>query len=159
GKYLGLVSPDPAQLGGDDLLRDTIAGAGEEALAIDLARQLLDLGAAAPVALLHAAAQEIALSIQQHNRRHHAGDADAGEGAGERRLSGKQLPHDRAGVAPPLFRILLRPAGMEREKVDRTRGDGDDALRQVNQDADGRGRADIDADDRGHADASAQTLD
>ena len=70
---LGFVALDPSELAGDELLIDAVAGLGEKGLLVDLGPKLVDLGAAARVALLNARPQQAPGGVEQHDRRQHAG--------------------------------------------------------------------------------------
>ena len=149
GEDLGLVALDPAKLGGDELLIDSIAGLGEKRLLVDLGAKLGDFGAAARVALLDARPQQAPGRVEQHHRRQHAGHADCGDLGGETPARAQELAHDLADVAPPLLRIFLRPADMVGAQRDGARGKGERLIRRPDQDADGRGGADVEAENAG----------
>ena len=104
----------PAQLGGNELLVDSVAGFGEELRLIELSFHLRHFLPAAPIALLDRGAQHIAVCIEQHEGRKHAGDADRIDrirlDAGHR----EDLAGDLRDVVPPLARVFLGPAGMGR---------------------------------------------
>ena len=70
---------DPSQLGGDELLIDPVAGLGEKRLLVDLGAQLLDLRAAARVALLDAGPQQAPGIVEKDDGGQHAGHADRGD--------------------------------------------------------------------------------
>ena len=150
GDDLGLVMLEPAQFRGHDLLVDAAAGGGEEGRGIDARGHGIDLRQSPGIVLLHAPAQHPALGIQQHHRRHHPGCADGRDiGAGQLGLL-HELGDDGAAVGPPLVRILLRPIGLGRMQIGRPFRLRQRATLGIDQDADGRGGADIDAEKDGH---------
>ena len=146
----GLVPLDPSQLRGDELLIDPVAGLGEKGLLVDLGAKLLDFRAAARVALLDAGPQQAPGGIEQDDGGQHAGHADRGDVGRRDAARAQKLAHDLADVAPPLLGILLRPADMVRAQGDRARGEGEGLVRRADEDADGRGRADVEAENAGH---------
>ncbi len=147
---VGLMALQPAQLRRHQLLVDAVAGAPDEGGRIDLGGERSHLGAGPAVALLDAPAQQLALGIQQHDRRQHAGDPNRRDrGAGQ--AGGlQQLRNQGADIRPPLLRRLLGPArllGMER---DRAAGERQAPAFGVDHDADGRGRADVEPEGERH---------
>ena len=146
---LRLMPLDPSELCGDELLIDAVAGLGEKRLLVDLGAKLLDFRAAARVALLNArpaagarrsrAARPPATCRSRRPRRCRRRDAACAQ----------KLAHDFADVAPPLLGILLRPADMVGAQRDRARGEGERLVRRADEDADGRGRADVEAENAG----------
>ncbi len=82
GEHLRFVTLDPSEPGGDELLIDAVASLGEKGGFVDLGAKLVDFGAAAPVALLNARAQQPPGKVQKHHRRQHAGHADCGDVGG-----------------------------------------------------------------------------
>ena len=104
----------PAQLGGDELLVDAIAGPGEKLRLVQLGLHLCDFLPAAPVALLDRGPQDVACSIKQHEGRQHAGDADRVDCVRFDSRYRNDLAGDLRDVLPPLKRVFLGPAGMGR---------------------------------------------
>jgi hypothetical protein len=149
-EHMRLVALQPAQLGRDQLLVDAVSSPGEEGGRVDLAAQFLDLGGAAPVALLDAGAQRPAVGAEQNDRGQHAGGADRGDVVGRDAGRGAQFAQDAGAVRPPRLGILLGPAGMRRMQRHRPGRDRADPVGQLDQDADRRGGADVEADDAGH---------
>ncbi len=121
GEDRGFVALDPSELGGDELLIDSIARLGEEGLLVDLGPKLGDFGAAARVALLNARTQEAPGGIEQHDGRQHSGHADGGHIRRRSAACAQKFAHDLADVRPPLLRILLGPADMVGSQGDRPR--------------------------------------
>ena len=117
GEDLGLVPLDPAQLGGDELLVDAVAGLGEKGLLVDLGAQLLDLGAAARVALLDARPEQAPGASSSTTAGSMPVTPTAAISAGDDAARAHELAHDRADVRPPLRRVFLRPAGMGRAQA------------------------------------------
>ncbi len=147
---LALMPLDPAELGGDKLLVDPVAGLGEKGHLVDLGAQLLDLRAAARVALLDAGPQQATGTVKKDDGGQHAGHADRGDVGRRDAARAQKLAHDFADVAPPLLGIFLRPADMVRAQRDGARGERERLVRRADEDADGRGRADVEAENAGH---------
>ena len=146
----GLVPLDPSKLGGDELLIDAIAGLGEKGLLVDLGAKLVDFRAAARVALLDAGPQQAPGLVEEDDGGQHAGHADRGDVGWRDAARAHKLAHDFADVAPPLLRIFLRPTNVIRAQGDRPRGERKGLIRRADEDADGRGRADVEAENAGH---------
>ena len=146
GEGCGFVAGEPAQLGGGDLLVEAVAGGGEEGGLVGGGEEFGEFHVAAGIRLLDAGAQGVAVGIQEHQGREHAGDADAGQGGAGAGLGGEEFLADFADVLPPLARIGLGPARMRGAEGGGAGGKGGDAVRQLDQDADGGGGADVEAD-------------
>ena len=151
GEDFGFVALDPPELGGDELLIDSVAGLGEKGVLVDLGPKLGDFGAATRVALLNARTQQAPGGIEQDHGRQHAGNADGGDIRRRSAARAHEFAHDLADVRPPLLRVFLRPADMVRAQGDRPRGEGERLIGRADEDPDRRGGADVEAENAAHA--------
>jgi len=114
---LRLVLADPKKFGEGEICQGRIAGQLDEAIETDGAFELLGLGFGALVAPDESGANDFVVFVEKDGAVHLAGKADGGDGFGFEAGGLERFANGEGGGAPPVARVLLRPAGLRAGKV------------------------------------------
>jgi len=111
---LRLMRLDPEQLGQGEVGQRRVAGQLDQLFIADLLVQPVALRLGARVAPDQRRAQHSAIFVQHHGTVHLAGEAEGGDCLARFRRGLDGSANRLLRGPPPVFRVLLRPAGMRR---------------------------------------------
>ena len=146
---LRLVFADPQEFREREIRQRRIAGQLDEAFEADGAIELFRLRFRPLITPDERGANDFVVFIEQDGAVHLAGETDSGDGTGIEAGKLQRFANGQSGRAPPVARVLLRPARLRAGKVGVLfRAGGEDRAEIVENDGARAAGSDVDAQDR-----------